>query len=1076
MVMRKELGILVFICILGFAPVVSAELIGWWTFDDAANLGADSSGKGNHGTVEGDAAFSDDAMVGNGALLLDGTDDYISVGLGANNMLANWTSNLTITAWIKPDSLSRQWNCFFGHTVENNGVKFELMTTNFRFTTLGVLDYDIPVSLKAKDWSHVAATFNQAGNLVTFYVNGKKFGERSGGSPANTATGSYNIGYGGYWEAEQYEGLLDEVRIYDNALTEAEIKKLAFRPKAYAPNPADGATGITQPLMQWTPGSSAQWHNVYLGTTPELGPADFKAKQMLMQTMYWHFAGLEPGKTYYWRIDEVEAGGTVYQGDVWSFTTLALNASVPKPADGATGEFPGLTLTWLVGKDGTASHVYFGPDMAAVANGDADTDKGQVADTTFNTPALRASTTYYWRVDTVNFDGSIVQGEVWSFTTTDAGPTDKIVYEVWSGIGGTAVSALTGNANYPKNPTTREYVNQFASPVDWADNYGQRLYGWLKPPETGDYTFWIAGDDEQQLLLSTDESPTNAEMVANVPGWTPANDFDNTGGGSGGASQKSAPIPLQAGQKYFIMALGKEGGGGDSTSVAWQGGPITTREIIKAEYVDAFSLPPLQAFGPSPVNGAVDTVQTLTLTWNAGDNAQEHEVYFGDDANAVGDANTSSPLFKGRQGDTSFDAGALEWGKTYYWRVDEINEGEAGSPWRGGVWSFTTANYIPVDDFESYTDEVEGRIFQTWIDGWGYTEPAPGNPGNGTGATVGYIQPPFAEPTIIHGGRQSMPFDYNNIIQPYYSETDRTWDSPQNWKVQGVTDLSLQVRGYPVSFVETSPGNITMSASGADIVNVTDEFRYAYKKLNGDGSLTVRVESLVNTATWAKAGVIIRAGLEPAAQQVHMIVTPANLVEFMYRRDSGLNTTQFATAAGSTPLPYWVRLTRKGSTFTGEYSANGTTWSKITTTDGTTSTIDIPMIGDVYIGLAVTATNRNAVTTAVFSNVQVTGATGQWQVAEIGYDHPGNDPASLYVAIQDSAGKVAVVTNPDTNVVLATDWTEWKIPLSQFTGVNLGAVKKMYIGVGDRKAPKADGAGKLFIDDIRVIKPAPAGQ
>jgi regulation of enolase protein 1 (concanavalin A-like superfamily) len=316
-----------------------------------------------------------------------------------------------------------------------------------------------------------------------------------------------------------------------------------------------------------------------------------------------------------------------------------------------------------------------------------------------------------------------------------------------------------------------------------------------------------------------------------------------------------------------------------------------------------------------------------------------------------------------------------------------------------------------------------------------------------------------------------MPLDYNNVNDPYYSETERTWASPQNWTADGVTDLSLQIRGYPVSFIETSPGNITMSGSGADIYGTTDEFRYAYKKLSGDGSLTVRVESVVNTATWAKAGVIVRAGLEPAAQQVHMIITPASLVEFMYRKDAGLTTAQFATSAGTNPLPHWIRLTRKGNTFTGEYSANGTTWTKITATDGTVqSTADVPMIGDVYIGLAVSATNRNAINTAVFSNVQVTGATGAWSVAEIGYNHPGNDPATLYVAIQDGAGKTAVVPYDDTSAVLSNQWLEWKIPLTRFSTINLKTVKKMYIGVGNRDTPAAGGAGSLFIDDIRLVK------
>jgi hypothetical protein len=75
----------------------------------------------------------------------------------------------------------------------------------------------------------------------------------------------------------------------------------------------------------------------------------------------------------------------------------------------------------------------------------------------------------------------------------------------------------------------------------------------------------------------------------------------------------------------------------------------------------------------------------------------------------------------------------------------------------------------------------------------------------------------------------------------------------------------------------------------------------------------------------------------------------------------------------------------------------------------------------------------------------------------------------MYVAVQDSAGKVAVASDP--TLVNTSAWTEWKIPLSSFTGVNLAKVKKLYIGVGDRKNPAADGAGRIYIDDIRVTKP-----
>lgn len=114
-----------------------------------------------------------------------------------------------------------------------------------------------------------------------------------------------------------------------------------------------------------------------------------------------------------------------------------------------------------------------------------------------------------------------------------------------------------------------------------------------------------------------------------------------------------------------------------------------------------------------------------------------------------------------------------------------------------------------------------------------------------------------------------------------------------------------------------------------------------------------------------------------------------------------------------------------------------------------------------------------ATTTAEFSGTATTGTvTGQWQVAAIGADpQPANRPDKLYVAVADSAGKVAVATNSDPGAVLTTAWTQWKVPLSSLTGVNLAKVKKMYIGVGDRKNPVADGAGRIYIDNIRVIKP-----
>jgi hypothetical protein len=132
------------------------------------------------------------------------------------------------------------------------------------------------------------------------------------------------------------------------------------------------------------------------------------------------------------------------------------------------------------------------------------------------------------------------------------------------------------------------------------------------------------------------------------------------------------------------------------------------------------------------------------------------------------------------------------------------------------------------------------------------------------------------------------------------------------------------------------------------------------------------------------------------------------------------------------------------------------------------------MTGSIYIGVVLTSHNAAALGTAQFTDIAATGGlSGQWQTTDIGIAQPGNSREDLYVAIQDSAGKVAVVANPDPAAVNATSWTEWKIPLSSFADANLAEVEKMYLGIGDRQDPAAGGSGRLFIDDLRLTKSKP---
>ncbi|MBN1766171.1 MAG: hypothetical protein JW860_12995 [Sedimentisphaerales bacterium] len=171
-----------------------------------------------------------------------------------------------------------------------------------------------------------------------------------------------------------------------------------------------------------------------------------------------------------------------------------------------------------------------------------------------------------------------------------------ILREWWTGISGAAVSNLTSNANYPDNPSGSEQLTSFDGPVNWTENYGTRIRGYLYPPTTGDYTFWIAGDDNCELWLSTDGTSANAVLIANVPVWTNHLEWDRY------SQQESSPISLTAGQKYYIEVLHKEYTGGDNIAVAWSG-PGISQEVIDGEYLSPWLT---GLYGDFTDNGTVD--------------------------------------------------------------------------------------------------------------------------------------------------------------------------------------------------------------------------------------------------------------------------------------------------------------------------------------------------------------------------------------------------------------------------------------------------------------------------------------
>jgi hypothetical protein len=608
------------------------DLVGWWRFDETSGTTAhDASGNGNDGTLQGDPTWVTGKI--DGALALDGNGDYVDIGsVGISGI-----NPRTIAGWARASTTTIPgWTTVFGFAPDGNtdGTYYDVEVDDAGNYVVHVGGWQAVVCPVDTQWHHFAANYD--GGVGNWYLDGQFLDSLAGaiGTIDQMRIGA-RLSYSNF-----FPGLVDDVRIYNKALTLAEIEKIMAGPRAYDPTPADGAVfRYLWVTLGWSPGEAAVSHDVYFGSNLDNVSDGTGETFQGNQTLPYFVAGtpespypdtLVPDTTYYWRIDEVEADGTtIHTGNVWSFTLPPRTAYDPDPADGTEFVDPNAQLSWTAGFDAKLHTVYLGDNFDDVNSAAGGSLRGG---TTYSPGTLELEKVYYWRVD--EFDTvDTYEGDVWAFSTPGA----------------------VGN--------------------------------------------------------------------------------------------------------------------------------------------------------PSPANGAAGVQMTATLSWTPGDSATSHEVYLGTDKDAVRNATTASPEYKASRslGSESYDPGKLAWHTAYYWRVDGINNANPSSPWPGNVWSFTTADFIVVDDFEAY--DANNPIWENWLDGAGFGEQGtPGyNPGNGTGAAAGdESTASTCEEVIVHGGGQSMPYSYNNsgsTGKALYSEAELTLSYPhaRNWTEQGVTELSLWFHGDPAN-------------------------------------------------------------------------------------------------------------------------------------------------------------------------------------------------------------------------------------------------------------------------------------
>ena len=195
-----------------------------------------------------------------------------------------------------------------------------------------------------------------------------------------------------------------------------------------------------------------------------------------------------------------------------------------------------------------------------------------------------------------------------------------------------------------------------------------------------------------------------------------------------------------------------------------------------------------------------------------------------------------------------------------------------------------------------------------------------------------------------------------SVLNRQTAVAQQAWTLPSPWSAQDIGNPAIPSSG---SFDQ---GTFTITAEGSDIWGQSDQFNFIYQQVTGDVDVIARVDSLLATNEWAKAGVMIRSSLAAGAAHGSSLVTPGHGVGFQWRPTDGASSGH--TYGPDVATPYWVRLARKGSTVTAYSSPNGTTWSTI-------GSQTIGLGATAYVGIATTSHNTSSSTTATVSQVMV---------------------------------------------------------------------------------------------------------
>ncbi|HEY3322391.1 MAG TPA: PA14 domain-containing protein [Planctomycetota bacterium] len=435
---------------------------------------------------------------------------------------------------------------------------------------------------------------------------------------------------------------------------------------------------------------------------------------------------------------------------------------------------------------------------------------------------------------TAQYNAALPDSATVTITSNDTyanGPGHGITREWWTGISGTAVTDLTGNPAYPDSPTGTETVATFfEAPTNWADNYGQRMHGYFIPPATGQYTFYIASDDNSELWLSTDNTPANIVKIAAVTSWT------NSRAWTTYASQKSAPISLTAGNRYYIRALQKEGGGGDNLAVGMDLPGGVSEKPIPYHRLDPWDGGQTVPAAPSNLAAGAASSSQINLTWT--DNATTEAGFKLE--RKTGSGGTWAQIAAPAANATSFGDTGLAAATTYFYRIRATNA--VGDSAYSNEASATTGDVAPAAPTNlAATAASSTQINLTWADNSNNENGFKLERKMGSGGTYAQIAAPAANATSFGDSGLTPATTYFYRVRA----TNAAGDSGYSNEASATTADVAPAAPSNLAAIAPSPTQVNLTW----VDNASNETGFKLERKTGSGGAYAQINAPAANAT-----------------------------------------------------------------------------------------------------------------------------------------------------------------------------------------------------------------------------------